>query len=95
MSPRWFRVFPAVWWALVSWSARCPVAPPPLSRPVEPAPAASTESRENSPQPADTEYRALSAWPPAARKRVVLLPHSQIEPTDTRPTTATPAEPPT
>lgn len=53
------------------WGAS--VAPPPLFPPVEPAPAASAESREHSRSSA-----------PATRKRVVLLPHAPIEPTDTR-----------
>jgi hypothetical protein len=49
------------------------VAPPPLFPPVEPTPAASAGSREHS---------HLCA--PATRKRVVLLPHAPIEPTDSR-----------
>jgi hypothetical protein len=88
---------------------RCPweasVAPPPLIPPIEPAPAASVESREHSQRPGDTgHYARLPAriatpstpegvrpaetahgCPPATRTRVVLLPHSQIEPTNTRP----------
>jgi hypothetical protein len=48
---------------------------------VEPATAATADSREHHERPTD-------AGPPRARQRVVLLPHAQIEPPDTRPTTA-------
>jgi hypothetical protein len=47
--------------------------------PVEPAPDAATDSQEHSQRPVDA---GLS---PVTRQRVVLLPHTRIEPTDTRP----------
>jgi hypothetical protein len=50
------------------------VAPPPVLLPVEPAPAASAESRQHS-----------LSFGATTRKRVVLLPHAPTEPTDTRP----------
>jgi hypothetical protein len=46
----------------------------------EPAPAASTDSRDHRERPADT------GSPPVTRQRVVLLPHARTEATDTRPT---------
>jgi hypothetical protein len=50
------------------------VAPPPLFLPVESATSASAES-----------CKRTHSSTPATRKRVVLLPHAQITPTDTRP----------
>ncbi len=125
MSPRWLRVFPPAWWALVGWSARFPVgydltgssdrqpgtqgsgskdeysrrsrrwrcpwgasvAPPPIFPPAEPATAATAESRGHSQRPVDTGHcaRLPASPPPVIRKRVVLLPHAQIEPADTQP----------
>jgi hypothetical protein len=51
----------------------------PIFPPVEPAPAASTDSREHSERPVD------AGAPPVIRQRVVLLPHARPDPTDTRP----------
>jgi hypothetical protein len=69
---------------------RCPwgasVVPPPLFPAVEPASSVSAESREHSQRPD-------SSSPPATRKRVVLLPHAQIEPPDTQPTATAPEGP--
>jgi hypothetical protein len=60
-------------------------APPPLFLSVKPpaklTPAASAKPRENS-------QGIAGSSPPTTRKRVVLLPHAQIEPSDTEPTTA-------
>jgi hypothetical protein len=63
------------------------VAPPPLFSSVEPPPSASAESCEH-------RQRPDGSSPPTTRKRVVLLPHAQIEPPDTRPTAAAPEGPP-
>jgi hypothetical protein len=56
-------------------------APPPLFLSIEPpaklTPAASAEVREDS-------QGIAGSSPPTTRKRVVLLPHAQIEPSDTR-----------
>jgi hypothetical protein len=62
------------------------VAPPPLLSSIEPPPSASAESREHSQRPNGSS-------PPATRKRVVLLPHAQIESPDTRPTATAPEGP--
>jgi hypothetical protein len=64
---------------------RCPwgasVAPPPFFPPVEPAPVVrlAQHSALSALQPAET----ANGSPPASRKRVVLLPHAQIEPINT------------
>jgi hypothetical protein len=70
---------------------RCPweasVAPPPsLFSPVEPAPLVSAEFCEHSQRPHGSS-------PLATRQRVVLLPHTQIEPPETRATIAAPEGP--
>jgi hypothetical protein len=54
------------------------VAPPPLSLPGGPTPAASTTNREHGQRPD-------GVLAPMIRKRVVLLPHARSEATDTRP----------
>jgi hypothetical protein len=58
-------------------------SPPSLLLPVEPAPPATAEPRQRSQRPNGSS-------PPTTRKRVVLLPHTQIEPTNTRFTIAAP-----
>jgi hypothetical protein len=63
------------------------VAPPPISPPVEPTPALTTESRKHSEPPADADL------PPLPRQRVVLLPHAQTKLTNTRPNTHPPNSP--
>jgi hypothetical protein len=70
-------------------------APPPIFPPVQPAPAAFTDSREHRERPADAGHcagapalittplqPAVTAHgpPPATRVRVVLLPHAQTQP---------------
>lgn len=68
---------------------RCPwevLVPPPLFSSVEPSLSASTE-------PCKHDQRPDGSSPPTTRKRVVLLPHAQIEPSDTGPTSAAPEEP--
>lgn len=55
------------------------MAPPPISPPVEPAPATTTDSRKHSERPADADF------PPLPRQRVILLPHAHTKPTDTQP----------
>jgi hypothetical protein len=57
------------------------VAPPPIFCPVEPEPATIPASGEHCELPVDAGYGAS----PAARQRVVLLPHARTEPANTRP----------
>ncbi len=92
MLPRWLRGFSAAWTVLLGWSVLRGIVRAIASRAAHPGqphdrgrPPAQVRPTQQQVPSASHPPQIISDSAPATRKRVVLLPHVPIEPTDTRP----------